>query len=326
MLYKDAGVDIRKATDALSEIKHLIKNTLTSNVLTSPGHFGATYKIPSGYKNPVLVSSIDSVGTKVLVAIEHGYYEGLGRDIVNHCVDDILVMGAKPMYILDYFASGKLDNKVLIDVVKGMADACQENECSLIGGETAEMPDLYESNIFDLAVQITGIVEQDKIIDGSKIEEGDKVFGLASSGFHTNGYSLIRAIIKKVGLPLGDYIEELNGVLGDLLLVPHKSYYKEVFPHLSEIKGICHITGGGFYGNIPRILPQGLSCYIDSSSFKVPELFRFVQKKGEIPEREMFSVFNMGIGMILVCERDIGVGTQIGEIRKGEVSVEINEV
>lgn len=326
MQYKDAGVDIRKADQGLSEVKNLIKKTLTSNVLNLPGHFGATYKIPDGYKNPVLVSSIDSVGTKVLVAIEYGYYEALGHDIVNHCVNDIMVMGAKPMYILDYFASGELDNKVLIDIVKGMSDACQKNECSLIGGETAEMPDLYEDNIFDLAVQITGIVEQDKIIDGSKIEEGDKVFGLPSSGFHTNGYSLIRAVIKNSGLSLDTHIEELNGILGDLLLVPHKSYYKEVFPHLSKIKGICHITGGGFYGNIPRILPEGLSCYIDPSDFKIPQLFRFIQKKGEIPEREMFSVFNMGIGMILVAREDIGLGIEIGRIKKGNVPVEINGI
>jgi len=326
MLYKDAGVDIRKAEDALSEIKHLIKKTLTNNVLNSPGHFGATYKIPAGYENPVLVSSIDGVGTKILIAADYGYYEGLGRDIVNHCVNDILVMGARPMYILDYFGTGKLDKKVITEVVRGMAAACEENECSLIGGETAEMPDLYEDNIFDLAVQITGIVEQDKIIDGSKIEEGDKVFGLASSGFHTNGYSLIRTVIKNAGLSLDKHIEESNGVLGDLLLVPHKSYYREVFPLLDAIKGICHITGGGFYGNIPRILPQGLTCHIDVDSFEVPDLFRFIQKKGRIPEKEMFSVFNMGIGMILVCREDIGLGIEIGKIKKGDVPVEINGI
>jgi phosphoribosylformylglycinamidine cyclo-ligase len=235
-------------------------------------------------------------------------------------------MGAKPLYILDYFGSGKLDKKVFVDVVNGMASACEKNECSLIGGETAEMPDLYAENIFDIAVQITGIVEQDKIIDGSKIRAGDKVFGLASSGFHTNGYSLIRAVIKKAGLSLDAHIEELNGVLGDLLLIPHKSYYKEVFPILDSLTGICHITGGGFYGNIPRILPEGLTCYLDLSSFKVPELFRFIQRRGDIPEREMFSVFNMGIGMILVSSEDIELGTQIGEIRKGEKKVEINGV
>ncbi len=326
MQYKDAGVDIRKAEDALSDIKSLIKKTLTSNVLNLPGHFGATYKIPDGYKNPVLVSSIDGVGTKILLAIEHGYYEGLGRDIVNHCVNDILVMGAKPMYILDYFGAGKLDKSVIVEVVKGMAKACEENECSLIGGETAEMPDLYGDNIFDVAVQITGIVEQDKIIDGSKIEEGDKVFGLPSSGFHTNGYSLIRAVVKEAGLSLDDHIEDLNGVLGDLLLTPHRSYYKEVSPFLGEIKGMCHITGGGFYGNIPRVLPQGLTCHIDPSSFKVPELFRFIQRKGDIPEREMFSVFNMGIGMILVCREDVGLGIEIGKIKKGDVPVEIDGI
>jgi phosphoribosylformylglycinamidine cyclo-ligase len=326
MLYNDAGVDIQKAQDAFYGIKSFISKTLTSNVINSPGHFGATYRIPEGYENPVLVSSIDGVGTKVLLAIQYGRYEGLGHDIVNHCVNDILVMGAKPLYILDYFGSGKLDKKVFVEVVKGMADACLENECSLIGGETAEMPDLYGENIFDLAVQITGIVEQDKIIDGSKIREGDKVFGLASSGFHTNGYSLIRAVIRKSGLSLNDYIEELNGVLGDVLLVPHKSYYKEVFPVLERLNGICHITGGGFYGNIPRILPEGLTCYIDPSSFKVPDIFRFIQKEGKVPEKEMFTVFNMGIGMILVCREDIGLGIEIGEIRKGDYPVKINGV
>ena len=326
MQYKEAGVDVRKAEGVFSEIKPIIEKTLTSNVLNSPGHFGATYKIPSGYKNPVLVSSIDGVGTKILLGIKHKSYEGLGRDIVNHCVNDILVMGAKPLYILDYFASGNLDENIMFKVIKGMASACEENECSLIGGETAEMPDLYEDNIFDLAVQITGIVEQDKIIDGSKIREGDKVFGLPSSGFHTNGYSLIRAIIKKSGLSLDDYIEELNGVLGDLLLIPHKSYFKEVYPLLNKIKGITHITGGGFYGNIPRVLPEGLTCYIDADSFKIPELFRFIQKKGEVSEREMFSVFNMGIGMILICSEDIGIGVEIGEIKKGDLPVVIDGI
>jgi len=326
MQYKEAGVDIRKAEGVFSEIKPIIEKTLTSNVLNSPGHFGATYKIPSGYKNPVLVSSIDGVGTKILLGIQHKSYEGLGRDIVNHCVNDILVMGAVPLYILDYFASGNIDENIMIEVIKGMASACRENECSLIGGETAEMPDLYEDNIFDLAVQITGIVEQNEIIDGSRIEEGDKVFGLLSSGFHTNGYSLIRAIIKKAGLSLNDYIKDLNGVLGDLLLVPHKSYYKEVLPFLKEIKGMCHITGGGFYGNIPRVLPKGLTCYINPDSFEVPALFRFIQKKGKVSEKEMFSVFNMGIGMILICREDIGIGIKIGEIKKGDVPVVIDGI
>lgn len=326
MLYKEAGVDIRKAEDALSEIKTLINKTLTGNVLNLPGHFGATYKIPDGYKSPVLVSSIDGVGTKILIAIEHDYYEGLGHDIVNHCVDDILVMGAKPMYILDYFGAGKLEKNVIVDVVRGMSDACEENECSIIGGETAEMPDLYGDNIFDLAVQITGIVEQDEIIDGNKIREGDKVFGLASSGFHTNGYSLIRAVVRETGLSLDAYIEELDGILGDLLLIPHKSYYNEVSPFLKEIKGICHITGGGFYGNIPRVLPDGLTCHIDANSFKVPELFKFIQNKGNIPDKEMFSVFNMGIGMLLICEKDFGLGKQIGEIKKGNTQVKIHGI
>lgn len=326
MLYKDAGVDIEKADDALSGIAPLIKKTLTSNVLSSTGHFGATYKVPEGYEKPVLVSSIDSVGTKVLLAIEYGYHKGLGVDIVNHCVNDILVMGAKPMYILDYFGVGELRKNVITEVVAGMVQACNENECSLIGGETAEMPDIYDKKIFDLAVQITGIVEQDKIMDGSKIKEGDKVFGLPSSGFHTNGYSLIRSVIRESGIPLDAYVKDLDGVLGDLLLKPHRSYYRQVFPLLDSIKGISHITGGGFYGNIPRILPPGLTCYINSSNLEVPALFRFIQEKGEIPEKEMFSVFNMGIGMILVSKEDLEIGVKIGEIVKGEVPVIIDGV
>jgi phosphoribosylformylglycinamidine cyclo-ligase len=326
MLYKEAGVDIRKAEDALSDIKTLIKRTLTDNVLTLPGHFGATYKIPEGYKNPVLVSSIDGVGTKILVAIDHGFFEGLGHDIVNHCVNDILVMGAKPMYILDYFGAGKLEKDVIVDVIRGMAKACEENGCSLIGGESAEMPDLYGDNIFDVAVQITGIVEQDEVIDGSNIKEGDKVFGLPSSGFHTNGYSLIRAIIREAGLSLDSHIEGFDEVLGDLLLIPHKSYYKKITPFLKEINGMCHITGGGFYGNIPRILPPGLTCHIYTESFEVPPLFKFIQEKGNIPDREMFSVFNMGIGMLVISEEDLGLGKLIGEIKKGDNPVEIHGI
>lgn len=326
MLYKEAGVDIRKAEDALSNIKILIKSTLTDNVLNLPGHFGATYKIPEGYKNPVLVSSIDGIGTKILVAIDYGSFEGLGHDIVNHCVNDILVMGAKPMYILDYFGAGKLEKDVIVDVIRGMTKACEENGCSLIGGESAEMPDLYGDNIFDVAVQITGIVEQDEIIDGSNIKEGDKVFGLSSSGFHTNGYSLIRAVIKETGLSLDSHIEGFDEVLGDLLLMPHKSYYKKIAPFLKEINGMCHITGGGFYGNIPRILPPGLTCHIYTEKFEIPPLFKFIQGKGNIPDREMFSVFNMGIGMLVISERDLGLGKLIGEIKKGDNPVEIHGI
>ncbi|MEO0293504.1 MAG: phosphoribosylformylglycinamidine cyclo-ligase [candidate division WOR-3 bacterium] len=323
MLYKEAGVDIHKAENAFLKVKPFIKKTLTDKVLISPGHFGATYRIPDGYKKPVLVSSIDGVGTKVLIAIEYGYYEGLGYDIVNHCVNDILVLGAKPLYILDYFATGKLKEEIFFEVIKGIASACKENDCSLIGGETAEMPGMYGENIFDLAAQITGIVEEDEIIDGSKIKEGDKVFGLPSSGFHTNGYSLIRKVLKKAGISLRDYIKELGGILGDLLLIPHKSYYKEISPLLKKIKGLSHITGGGFYGNIPRILPKNLSCYIDLSDFEIPPIFRFIQEKGNIPNKEMFNVFNMGIGMIVISEEDIGLGIEIGEIRRGKNPVEI---
>lgn len=317
MLYRDAGVDINEADKALARFKSIIKETHNNLVLTETGYFGATYQIPEGYNEPVLVSSIDSVGTKVLVAIKVGKYEGLGEDIVNHCVNDILTIGAKPLYILDYYACGKLKKEIITSIIEGMSKACKDNDCALIGGETAEMPDMYTENIFDLAAQITGIVEKNKIIDGRKIKEGQKVYGLPSSGFHTNGYSLIRSIIfNKLNLSPDSYIPELEGTPEEILLRPHRSYYKKIYPYIDSITGLVHITGGGFYQNIPRIIPEGLTCYINAKKWEIPPEFNFLALRGDIPKKEMFTTFNMGIGMIVIAE-ELHFGIEIGEIRKG---------
>ena len=326
MLYKDAGVNINEAEKALAGFKSKIKETYNKFVLTETGYFGAAYQIPDGYKKPVLVSSIDSVGTKVLIAIKAGRYEGLGEDLVNHCVNDILTMGAKPLYILDYFACGKLKKETITSIIKGMTNACKENDCALIGGETAEMPDIYSDEIFDFAAEITGIVEKNKIIDGKRIKEGQKVYGLPSSGFHTNGYSLIRRVIfDELNISLDSYIPELQCALGEILLKPHRSYYKKIYPQIDSISGLVHITGGGFYNNIPRIMPEDLICYIDTKRWEVPHEFKFIARAGKIPEKEMFTVFNMGIGMIVIAEKcDLGI--EIGEIKKGKGSLILDGV
>lgn len=326
MLYRDAGVDINEADKALARFKSIIKETHNNLVLTETGYFGATYQIPEGYNEPVLVSSIDSVGTKVLVAIKVGKYEGLGEDIVNHCVNDILTVGAKPLYILDYYACGKLKKEIIISIIEGMSKACKDNDCALIGGETAEMPDMYNENIFDLAAQITGIVEKNKIIDGQKIKEGQKVYGLPSSGFHTNGYSLIRSIIfNKLNLSPDSYIPELEGTPEEILLRPHISYYKKIYPYIDSIAGLVHITGGGFYQNIPRIIPEGLTCYVNTKKWEIPPEFNFLALKGNIPKKEMFTIFNMGIGMIVIAE-ELHFGIEIGEIRKGRNPLILDDI
>lgn len=326
MLYKNAGVDINKAEKALAGIKSDIQKTHNKYVLSEPGYFGAAYQIPESYKNPVLISSIDGVGTKILVAIEAGKFKGLGEDIVNHCVNDILTMGAKPLFLTDYFACGKLDENVITSIVQGITKACKENDCALIGGETAEMPDMYPDELFDLAASITGIVEKDEIIDGHKIKSGDKVYGLKSSGFHTNGYSLIRSVISNIAkLSLDSYIPEMEDTLGEILLRSHRSYYKILCPYLDSITGLVHITGGGFYQNIPRVIPEGLSCHIDIKKWDIPYIFKFFADKGDIPSVEAFNVFNMGIGMIVIA-KELDIRVEIGEICCGKEPVVLDGI
>ncbi len=257
-----------------------------------------------GYQQPVLVSSIDGVGTKLKIAEAMDKYDTVGQDLVNHCINDILTCGAEPLFLLDYIAMGKLSPDKIDAIVKGLSTACKENNCALIGGETAEMPGLYASGDYDLAACITGVVEKDSIIDGTSISEGDIALGLASSGLHTNGYSLARKILGDTPEAVRKYYPELGKTIGEALLEIHICYLKQLRASLPLIKGMAHITGGGLPGNVPRILPDGVAARFDSSSWEVPYIFRLIQEKGEVDIKEMYHVFNMGIGMVLFCSQD----------------------
>ncbi|MDW8114402.1 MAG: phosphoribosylformylglycinamidine cyclo-ligase [candidate division WOR-3 bacterium] len=324
MLYKEAGVFL----DRLSLIKKFIKKearkTKTPFVLSDIGLFGSLFEL-KGYKNPVIVGSVDGVGTKILIACQMNKHKGIGEDIVNHCVNDILTIGAKPLFFLDYIAFSEIEEKVIKEVITGIRKACKYNNLALVGGELAQMPDFYPKGAYDLVGFIIGVCEKRDIIDGRKIKEGDIILGLPSSGLHTNGYSLVRKIFKEYNIK----IEGLKRKLGEELLIPHKSYLKDISPYLKEIKGIAHITGGGFYENIKRILPKGLSCVIEKRSWQIPKIFQVIQKYGNIPEEEMYRVFNMGIGIVLIVEKDSKVIKKIkkvkiiGEIVKDNFRVKI---
>ncbi len=306
--YARAGVDIDAATDAVGRMKAHIKTTLTPGVLTDVGSFGGMFALSAlgSLQDPVLVSSIDGVGTKLKIAFATGKHDTVGRDLVSHCVNDILVQGARPLFFLDYFGTGKLEPGVAADVVKGLAEGCRAAGCALIGGETAEMPGLYGPGEYDLAGSIVGIVERGKIVNGENVKPGDVVLGLASEGLHTNGYSLARqALLEDGKMPLDSPLAELGGAtLGDALLWPHRCYAPAVLPLLATspglVKAMTHITGGGFVDNIPRVLPDGIGVQIDKSTWQVPPLFRLIQEKGGVSETEMFRVFNMGIGYVLI--------------------------
>ncbi|HZP80303.1 MAG TPA: phosphoribosylformylglycinamidine cyclo-ligase [Chthonomonadaceae bacterium] len=305
--YRDAGVDIDAANEAVLRMRDYVRSTFTSCVLTDVGSFGGMFSLAglSSYQSPVLVSSIDGVGTKLKVAVLVGKHDTIGRDLVNHCVNDILVQGARPLFFLDYIATGKLVPSVVVDVVKGLAEGCREAGCALIGGETAEMPGLYAEGDYDLAGTIVGVVDRPKIIDGSRIEAGDTVVGLASSGLHTNGYSLARRVLLEAGeqsLSLYEPIPALGRTLSEELLAPHRCYAPAVLPLLDEfdIRGMAHITGGGFYDNIPRILPADCSVTIERRNWPIPPIFTLIQERGNVPEPEMYRTFNMGIGFVLI--------------------------
>ncbi len=302
--YKDAGVNIDAQDRALKRIKGLLKSTYSPSVMTQLGTFGALYLLDKKKcRAPVLVSSVDGVGTKLKIAFMTGIHHTVGLDLVHHCVNDIFVQGADPLFFLDYIASGKLEGPVLEKLVEGMAKACRETDCALIGGEVAEMPDFYRPGEYDLAGFICGIVERRKIINGKGIKQGDLIIGLKSSGLHTNGYSLVRKIFFDIQKKKVDtYIEELGRTVGEELLEPHRCYYKILKKTLSKglIKGMAHITGGGFIDNIPRILPDGLSGEIHKGSWPIPSIFRYLQMAGRIDFKEMFRTFNMGIGMIVI--------------------------
>ena len=307
--YARAGVDIDAAGEAVSRMKASIKGTLTPGVLTETGSFGGMFALSAlgPMQDPVLVSSIDGVGTKLKVAFATGRHGTIGRDLVSHCVNDILVLGARPLFFLDYFGTGHLEPEVAAEVVRGLADGCRDAGCALIGGETAEMPGLYAAGEYDLAGCIVGLVERSKIVDGAGVTPGDAVIGLASDGLHTNGYSLARqALLEDAGMALDAPVPEFGGVLlADALLWPHRCYAPSVLPLLSlcptPIKAMAHITGGGFVDNIPRVLPDGVGVRIDSVAWTVPPLFRLIQRAGAVSEAEMFRVFNMGIGFVLIA-------------------------
>jgi phosphoribosylformylglycinamidine cyclo-ligase len=311
--YRDAGVNIDAANEAVLRMREHIRSTFTPNVLTDVGSFGGMFSLAgiSAYQDPVLVSSIDGVGTKLKVAALVGKHDTIGRDLVNHCVNDILVQGARPLFFLDYFATGKLAPAVAVDVVRGLAESCREVGCALIGGETAEMPGHYADGDYDLAGCVVGLVDRSKIIDGSSVEPGDTVLGIASSGLHTNGYSLARRVLLDSGdrsLSLYEPIPALGRNLAEELLTVHKCYAGAIVPLLSEfdIKGMAHITGGGFYDNIPRILPVDCSVTIERRTWPVPPIFSLIQERGQVPEPEMFRTFNMGIGLIMIVPPDQG--------------------
>jgi phosphoribosylformylglycinamidine cyclo-ligase len=335
-LYKEAGVNIDAGTEAVSRIKSLVRKTFNPQVLGDLGSFGGLYALPvRDLREPVLVSSTDGVGTKLKVAFAMEKHDTIGYDLVNHCVNDILVQGARPLFFLDYIGTGVLKPPVIEAIVSGLAKGCQENQCVLIGGETAEMPGIYADGEFDLAGTIVGIVERDLLITGTGITPGDLVLGLASSGLHTNGYSLARKICFEIlKLKPTDKVAALNNSIGMELLKPHRSYFNELYPLITRklIKGLAHITGGGFYDNIPRILPEGCGVEIRKNTWPVLPIFQLLQEAASIPDAESYRVFNMGIGMVIICspanletiKTAVPEIYQIGKIVSGEKKVTIS--
>ena len=303
--YRDAGVDLAAADRAVERIKALAAATHGPEVLGGVGGFGGLFEL-SGYRQPVLVSGTDNVGTKLKIALAMGRFESLGRDVVNACVNDVIVCGAKPLFFLDYLATGKMDANLAEEIVRGIAAACVENGCALIGGETSQLPGLFAPGEFDLSGFAVGVVEKDDILDGTTIRPGDALLGLPSSGLHTNGFSLVRQIFGVDDNPrvLEEHVPRLDATLGDALLVPHRCYYPLLAPVLPQIKAMAHITGGGFEGNVPRCLPKGVAARINLDAWDVPPIFRLLQERGRVEEAEMYRVFNMGIGMVLVVAPD----------------------
>lgn len=301
--YRAAGVDFDAAAEAKRRIKTLAEITHGPEVLSGVGGFGGLFEL-SGYQNPVLVSGTDNVGTKLKIAMAMGQFEGLGEDVVNACVNDVIVSGAKPLFFLDYIATGKVDTDLVEAIVRGIVKACNECGCALIGGETSELPGIFEPGEFDLSGFAVGVVEKDEILDNLAIREGDLLVGIPSNGLHTNGFSLVRhalGVDDDPG-PLFEHYVELDGTLGEALLRPHRSYYPILKPVIDAIKGMAHVTGGGLRDNVPRSLPDGLGARFDSSTWEVPPVFTVLQERCNIEIDEMYHVFNMGLGMVLVCD------------------------
>lgn len=337
--YKDAGVDKHAGYKQVQMIKDSVKSTYIDGVMSDIGGFSGMFELSKlNVSEPVLVSGTDGVGSKVQIAQLMNEHGTIGEDCVAMCVNDILCQGAKPIFFLDYIATGKLVPEKMASIVEGVANGCKEAGCALLGGETAEMPGVYKENDYDLAGFAVGVVEKSKIIDGSKIKAGDVVLGLPSTGLHSNGYSLVRKIVfDKMGFQLDEYDEELNSTLGDELLKPTKIYIKDVYPLIEkyDIHGICHITGGGIYENFPRILPEGLGADLDYTNVDAPKIFELLMKWGNVEKEEMYGTFNMGVGLVLIVDEKISEEIveefsnkgktiySLGKITEGELCVQI---
>jgi phosphoribosylformylglycinamidine cyclo-ligase len=302
--YADAGVDIDRANRTKKRIKYLAHKTFTRSVLSEIGGFGGLFAVDkTKWADPILVSSVDGVGTKLKIAFEMDVHHTIGADLVNHCVNDIAVQGATPLFFMDYLATGKLEPEITEKVIEGLAEACKHNGCALIGGETAEMPGFYADGEYDLAGFIVGAVDRERIITGKTVEIGDVILGLASNGLHTNGYSLARKLLFEVGkYTLDSYVNELKGKVGNELLRTHKSYWPAIKRLVDGecVSAMAHITGGGITENLPRVLPRGVAAVIDMGSWQIPPIFEHLQQLGNVPQEEMFRTFNMGVGMLLV--------------------------
>jgi phosphoribosylformylglycinamidine cyclo-ligase len=330
--YREAGVDLDAAERTKDRLKALVAATRDANTLSEMGTFGGLYRVPADVADPILVSSADGVGTKLKVAFMAGRHDTVGEDLVNHCVNDILVQGARPLFFLDYLASGEMDEEVIAEVVSGIARGCRTNGCSLLGGETAQMAGFYTEGEYDLAGFIVGIVSRTALLDGSEVSDGDVLVGLAASGLHTNGYTLARRIVfEQMGLRIDDPMPDTDGSVADVLLEVHRSYLPSLRPlvEAGRIHALAHITGGGVPGNLPRVLPAGLGAEIDRGSWEVPGVFRALARGGDVSQDEMDRVFNMGVGMIAVVAPDAADGViaelegrgegawRLGTIREG---------
>ncbi len=336
--YRESGVDIDAQDLALAQVKKIVRNTYTADVLSDQGAFGGLFRSPTkGYREPVLVASADGVGTKLMVAFLSGRHDTVGQDLVHHCVNDILVQGARPLFFLDYLATGRLDPDVVADVIGGVAAACVATETALLGGETAEMPGFYGDGEYDLAGFIVGVVDRRRILDGSAIAKGDVLVGLPSSGLHTNGYSLARKVFfEQLKLAADDHLPELGHTIGDELLAVHRCYLQPVSPLLEKglVHAMAHITGGGLTDNLPRVLPHGTRAVIKVGAWDIPPVFRLLAERGQVPEDDMWRTFNLGVGMVLVVApkhledvlrrlREAGcAGFPMGNIVAGEPGVD----
>ncbi len=323
MDYRSAGVDIDAAAKALQKVRESARSTYQPGTLSDIGSFGGLFRLDTDrYKRPVLVASTDGVGTKLKIAFATGRHDSVGYDLVSHCINDILVQGARPLFFLDYLAMGKLDGGVAASVVAGMAEACREFKLSLLGGETAEMPGFYSPGEYDVAGTIVGVVEEDRIIDGSAVKPGERLWALPSWGLHTNGYSLARKIFfEQEGLEPSSHVDAIGGTIADVLLARHRCYLPDLEPLLDSgaIHALAHITGGGLTDNVPRVLPEGCGVRIDLGNLRPLPVFRYLMDKGNVPGAEMLRAFNMGVGMVVIAKDDpkLDDAWLIGEVVAG---------